>query len=215
MWYKITIQILFPLVLITHYQNSVAQDTYKIGSKYEINGNAYYPQNYERYEEVGIASWYGSKLRTKITANGDVFNRNALTAAHRTLPMPSIIRVTNLLNGRHLIVKVNDRGPFARNRIIDLSERAAKILGFYRQGLARVHIQYLKRATQRLINRIPRYKKRYNRITKLSVIIHHSVIVSFKHLAVARSYISALHNSSIRNIKLIKRNGFFYVKFRK
>lgn len=213
---KIIIRVLFFLTLITCYEYSLAQDTYKIGCKYKIKGNTYYPQNYERYEEVGMASWYGStKLSNKITANGDIFNRNALTAAHRTLPMPSIVRVTNLINGRHLLVKVNDRGPFAKNRIIDLSERAAKILGFHRQGLTKVHIQYLKRATQRLINRTPRYKKRYNKAVSSSTIIIHSVVVSFKHLTVARNYISALRNNNIRNIKLLKRGSFFYVKFRK
>ena len=97
---------------------------YKVGTPYQIDGVWYYPAEDFAYEETGIASWYGEQFHAKETANGEVFDLNALTAAHRTLPMPSIVQVTNLENGRPLHLRVNDRGPFARGRIIDVSRRA-------------------------------------------------------------------------------------------
>jgi len=116
---------------------------YKVGKPYEMNGVWYYPAEDLNYDETGIASWYGEDFRGKYTANGEVFDINGLTAAHRTLPMPSIVRVTNLENGRTLRVRVNDRGPFVRGRIIDLSRRAAQLLGFESPGTARVRVQIL------------------------------------------------------------------------
>ena len=108
---------------------------YKVGDPYQIDGIWYYPAiNYE-YEETGIASWYGKKFHGRLTANGATYDMNALTAAHRTLPMPSLVRVTNLVNGRSLVLKINDRGPFARNRIIDVSRRGAQLLGFQKAGV--------------------------------------------------------------------------------
>lgn len=123
---------------------------YKIGSPYSIDGKWYYPERNERYKEVGMASWYGDDFHRAKTANGEVFDKNKLTAAHRTLPLPSIVKVTNLENGKTLLVRVNDRGPFAKNRIIDLSEKAAKILDFHGQGTTRVKVEYDKQATARL-----------------------------------------------------------------
>lgn len=114
---------------------------YKIGSPYQIAGVWYYPREDPDYDETGIASWYGPQFHGRYTANGEVFDMYDLTAAHRTLPLPSRVRVTNLENGRSLIVRVNDRGPFARGRIIDLSRRAAQLLGFERRGTARVRVQ--------------------------------------------------------------------------
>ena len=114
---------------------------YKIGAPYEIKGIWYYPKVDPNYDEVGIASWYGQKFHGKITANGAIYNMNALTAAHKTLPMPSKVRVTNLSNGRSLIVDINDRGPFINGRIIDLSRRASQLLGFKDKGLAMVRVQ--------------------------------------------------------------------------
>ena len=109
---------------------------YKVGKPYKIQGTWYYPAVNYSYLEKGVASWYGPKFHGKKTANGEIFDMNAVSAAHRTLPMPSIVRVTNLNNGRSLKLKVNDRGPFAKNRIIDLSRRAAQLLGFEREGTA-------------------------------------------------------------------------------
>jgi rare lipoprotein A len=102
------------------------------------------------YEQVGTASWYGAGFQGRRTANGETFDPNALTAAHRTLPVPSLVRVTNLANGREVIVRVNDRGPFAAARMIDVSRAAAEVLGFVRAGHARVHIRYLGPAPRRI-----------------------------------------------------------------
>jgi len=114
---------------------------YKVGKPYRVAGVWYYPAENPGFDEVGVASWYGPDFHGKRTANGAIFDMNALTAAHPTLPMPSQVRVTNLENGRSLILTVNDRGPFARGRIIDVSRRAAQLLGFYKKGTARVRVQ--------------------------------------------------------------------------
>jgi rare lipoprotein A len=114
---------------------------YKVGNPYQINGVWYYPKEDPTYDETGIASWYGADFHGKSTANGEVFDMNDVTAAHQTLPMPSLVRVTNLENGRSIIVRVNDRGPFANGRIIDLSRRSAQLLGLERQGVGKVRVQ--------------------------------------------------------------------------
>lgn len=116
---------------------------YKVGSPYVIQGIRYEPEEDESYAETGIASWYGPGFHGKLTANGEIFDENALTAAHKTLPMPSLVRVTNLENGRALVVRINDRGPFAPGRIIDMSRHGARLLGFEKQGLARVKVEIL------------------------------------------------------------------------
>ncbi len=127
---------------------------YKIGNPYQIQGTWYYPaENYE-YSESGIASWYGAQFHGRRTANGETYDMNALTAAHRTLPMPSFVRVTNLENGRSLILKVNDRGPFARGRIIDISRRGAQLLGFHGVGTARVRVQIMADKSRALAARM-------------------------------------------------------------
>jgi peptidoglycan lytic transglycosylase len=114
---------------------------YKVGTPYQIDGTWYYPAEDWNYDETGIASWYGEQFHGKYTANGETFDLNQLTAAHRTLPMPTVVRVTNLENGRSIEVRVNDRGPYARGRILDLSRRAAQLLGFEGQGTAKVRVQ--------------------------------------------------------------------------
>lgn len=116
----------------------------KIGRPYQVAGIWYYPQEDENYDETGEASWYGPNFHGRPTANGETFDMNAISAAHPTLPLPSRVRVTNLENGRSLIVRVNDRGPFARSRIIDLSRRAAQLLGFAQNGTARVRVQLVR-----------------------------------------------------------------------
>lgn len=115
---------------------------FKVGNPYQINGVWYYPKEDPFYDETGIASWYGTDFHGKATANGERYDMDALTAAHRTLPMPTVVRVTNLENGRSLRLRVNDRGPYARGRIIDVSRRAATLLGFQANGTARVRVQY-------------------------------------------------------------------------
>ncbi|MEX2642402.1 MAG: septal ring lytic transglycosylase RlpA family protein [Acetobacterales bacterium] len=116
---------------------------YKVGTPYQINGVWYYPAEDSGYDETGIASWYGPQFHGKATANGEIFDMNGLSAAHKTLPMPSVVQVTNLENGRSMKLRLNDRGPFAHGRIIDLSRRAAQLLGFMEQGTAKVRVQYL------------------------------------------------------------------------
>lgn len=116
---------------------------YKVGDPYQIKGVWYYPREEPDYDETGIASWYGPQFHGRDTANGEVFDMNSLSAAHRTLPMPSVVQVTNLENGRSMKLRINDRGPFAHGRIIDLSRRAAQLLGFQQQGIAKVRVQFL------------------------------------------------------------------------
>lgn len=133
------------------YKKKTPGGHYKVGQPYEIDGTWYTPREEHDYNEVGISSWYGSDFHDKRTANGDIFDKNALTAAHRTLPMPSMVRVTNLENGRTLILMVNDRGPFAKGRILDVSERASEILGFKHKGIAKVRVTYLPGQSKRLL----------------------------------------------------------------
>lgn len=116
---------------------------YKVGKPYQINGVWYYPKEDFSYDETGIASWYGPGFHEKNTANGEIYDQNELTAAHKTLPMPSLVRVTNLDNGRSIVVRINDRGPYANGRIIDMSRRGAQLLGFDGPGTAKVRVQIL------------------------------------------------------------------------
>ena len=118
----------------------------KIGKPYQIEGLWYYPKADATYSATGIASWYGEPFHGRKTANGETYDMNQLTAAHKTLPMPTEVRVTNLENGRSLVVTVNDRGPFVHGRIIDLSRRAAQLLGVIRNGTAKVRVESLQTA---------------------------------------------------------------------
>ena len=122
---------------------SVEEDGYKLGQPYQIDHVWYFPSYDSNYDRTGVASWYGHPFHGRPTANGERYDMNEVTAAHPTLPLPSRVRVTNLENGRQLIVRVNDRGPFVDGRVIDLSRRAAQLLGFYRKGLAEVRVEYL------------------------------------------------------------------------
>ena len=131
-----------------------AAPTYKIGSPYQIEATWYYPAVDYRYDETGIASWYGRKFDGGRTANGEIFDMNGLSAAHRTLPLPSVVRVTNLENGRSMVLRVNDRGPFSRGRIIDVSRRAAQLLGFHRNGTARVRVGIMANESRVLAARL-------------------------------------------------------------
>ncbi|WP_120496695.1 septal ring lytic transglycosylase RlpA family protein [Kiloniella sp. EL199] len=123
---------------------------YKVGSPYQVKNIWYYPAVDYNYSETGIASWYGPGFDGKKTANGEIYDQYALTAAHRTLPMPSLVRVTNLGNGRSIKLRVNDRGPFSNNRIIDVSRRAAQLLGFELQGTAKVKVEILEEESRQL-----------------------------------------------------------------
>ncbi|MEE8444797.1 MAG: septal ring lytic transglycosylase RlpA family protein [Alphaproteobacteria bacterium] len=122
---------------------------YKIGKPYKVAGNWYYPKVNYGYQESGVASWYGPNFQLRPTANGELFDMRKVSAAHKTLPLPSIARVTNLENGRSLVLRVNDRGPFVRGRIIDLSKRAAELLGFAEAGTAMVRVELLAEESRR------------------------------------------------------------------
>ncbi|WP_269582086.1 septal ring lytic transglycosylase RlpA family protein [Roseibium sp. Sym1] len=119
---------------------------YIVGKKYKIAGKWYYPKEDPNYRKVGLASWYGPTFHGRKTANGEIFDRNALTAAHTTMPLPSYAKVTNVANGRSMIVRVNDRGPFHGNRVIDLSERVATMLDTKSAGVGKVKVEYVGRA---------------------------------------------------------------------
>ncbi|MEA2754789.1 MAG: rare lipoprotein [Aliidongia sp.] len=118
-----------------------AQAGYKIGQPYQVNGIWYYPSADFNYDETGIASWYGADFDQKATANGEVFDQNLASAAHKTLALPTIVQVTNLDNGRSIQLRINDRGPFVGNRILDVSRRAAQLLGFEAGGTAKVRVR--------------------------------------------------------------------------
>jgi rare lipoprotein A len=120
--------------------------SYHVGAPYVVAGKTYVPEDNPHYRAEGVASWYGSDFHGRLTANGEIFDRASMSAAHATLPIPSYVRVTNISNHKSVIVRVNDRGPYAGNRLIDVSERAASLLGFYGSGLAPVRVEYVGRA---------------------------------------------------------------------
>jgi rare lipoprotein A len=120
--------------------------TYRVGKPYIVAGRVYVPEEDVNYREEGLASWYGDDFHGRLTANGEVFDMASLSAAHPTLPMPCYARVTNLSNGKSLIVRVNDRGPYHGNRVMDVSSRAADLLEFKGNGVARVRVEYVGRA---------------------------------------------------------------------
>ena len=115
---------------------------YKVGKPYKIAGQWYVPRKDPDYDRRGVASWYGATFHGRRTANGEVYDMNALTAGHPTLPLPSYAHVTNMTNGRTILVRINDRGPYVKNRLIDLSRRSARELGYQNKGLARVRVRY-------------------------------------------------------------------------
>src|SRR6476646_4658729 len=119
---------------------------YRVGKPYSVNGRTYVPAENPSYRAEGVASWYGRDFHGRLTANGEVYDMHTISAAHTTLPLPCYVRVTNLDNGRSIIVRVNDRGPYHRNRVIDLSIGTAKALDFYSRGLAHVRVEYVGRA---------------------------------------------------------------------
>jgi peptidoglycan lytic transglycosylase len=119
---------------------------YKVGNPYTVNGKKYYPREDPGYDRVGKASWYGPTFNRRQTANGEYFDMTRLTGAHPTLPLPSFVRVTNLKNNKSVVIRVNDRGPYSSERVIDVSKKAADVLDFRRQGTTRVRVQYVGRA---------------------------------------------------------------------
>ncbi len=119
---------------------------YKVGSPYRVAGRWYVPSEDRAYDRTGVASWYGVSFHGRRTSNGEIYDMYALTAGHPTMPLPSYAYVTNLQNGRTILVRVNDRGPYVNDRLIDLSWQSARTLGFDGHGLARVRVRYAGRA---------------------------------------------------------------------
>src|SRR6185503_13822052 len=117
--------------------------TYRVGKAYTIAGRVYEPQENPNYSAEGMASWYGEDFHGRATANGEVFDMASISAAHPSLPIPSYARVTDLANQKSIIVRVNDRGPYHGNRLIDVSVRTARLLGFYERGITRVRVDYV------------------------------------------------------------------------
>src|SRR3954453_13558128 len=133
---------------VVEYGESVPKGggTYRVGKPYTVGGRVYVPEEDTSYREEGLASWYGNDFHGRLTANGEIFDMGSLTPAHPTLPMPCYARVTNVSNGKSLIVPVNGRGPYHGNRPIDVSNRAAELLEFKGNGVARVRVEYVGRA---------------------------------------------------------------------
>ena len=140
------------LLMLSSCIDSRYKGHYKVGKSYVINEKTYTPKEVTHYHKVGMASWYGKRFHGKKTANGETFNRHDLTAAHHTLPLPCVVKVTNLKNNKSVVVVVNDRGPFAKkdHRIIDVSEKAAEVLDMKKQGVAKVKVELLPNATASL-----------------------------------------------------------------
>ena len=126
---------------------------YRVGKPYVVAGREYVPQEDVNYSAVGLASWYGDDFHGRYTANGEIFDMNSISAAHPTMPLPSYARVTNLANHRSIVVRVNDRGPYVGNRVIDVSVKTAKLLGFYGDGVTKVKVEYVGRAPLRRLRR--------------------------------------------------------------
>lgn len=132
-----------PDVAVAPRPNAAAAGRYKVGAPYQAGGLWYVPAEQPNYDETGLASWYGDAFDGKPTANGEIFDMRAVSAAHATLPMPCLVEVTNLENGRTLTVRLNDRGPYHPGRIIDLSRAGAQQLGFFQKGTAKVRVRYV------------------------------------------------------------------------
>ncbi len=166
-----------------------------MGSPYKIKGVLYKPQsNCKGFVQVGTASWYGRKdgFHNKKTANGDTYHFAYLTAAHPTLPMPCLIKVTNLKNKHSLILMVNDRGPFVKNRVLDVSERSAELLGFKNQGTTQVKIEFLHQETQKLLNTLSfkskkNIKKAASTKNKGYPVNHYVQLINIKHRCLNKS----------------------------
>ncbi len=135
-------------------ENGNYNANFKVGNPYSIEGKQYQPKTYESYQETGKASWYGNEFNGRRTANGELYNVNSLTAAHRTLPLPSWVKITNLRNNKSVIARVNDRGPFAKSRIIDVSQKVAEKLGFKNQGTTEVRVELLPKQTKNILQKL-------------------------------------------------------------
>ena len=197
---------------------------YKVGNPYQIMGRWYYPKEDYSYAEVGIASWYGDDFHAKRTANGEKYDMNTLTAAHRTLPLPSIVRVTNLENGRSLVVRVNDRGPYAKERIIDISKRGAQLLGYQTKGTTKVKVEIMAEESKALKEALLKQKEpAYQKPVKKQEIkpaanvyaqSHYIQVGSFLQEDLARSTEAKLQKMGKTQIARAEVNGATYYRVR-
>ena len=192
---------------------------YKIGNPYQIMGRWYYPKEDYSYSEVGVASWYGDDFHAKRTANGEKYDMNTLTAAHRTLPLPSIVRVTNLENGRSLVVRVNDRGPYAKERIIDISKRGAQLLGYQTKGTAKVKVEIMPDESRALkaalLNqKIPTNQEQIEKKKIKSVTSHYVQVGSFRQKDLALTTEEKLQKFGKTQIAEADVNGATYYRVR-
>ena len=206
------------------------KSTYKIGKPYQINGLWYYPEVNYSYDEIGVASWYGPNFHGKKTANGEIYNQNELTAAHKTLPMPTIVEVTNLANNLKLKVRINDRGPFVRGRIIDLSKRAAQELDVIRNGIAKVRVRVIENESRRIAKDYKNFEDSYSAESAKAEKIESKRIVddlqeknfksnnkkliiqvaAFSKIENAKNLLLKLKNFSVFIDKQYIKNNFFY-----
>ena len=197
---------------------------YKIGNPYKIMGKWYYPKEDYSYSEVGMASWYGEDFHAKRTANGETYDMNTLTAAHRTLPLPSIVRVTNLENGRSLVLRVNDRGPYAIERIIDISKRGAQLLGYQTKGITKVRVDILADESKALkaallgqkvpdISKIPVMKTSSSEENSLNTAFYVQA-ASFSQKDLADNLYSRLSKFGNGEVKAVDLNGSVFYRVR-
>ena len=188
---------------------------YKVGNKYKVKGKFYYPKKDMFYNKTGIASWYGPKFHGKLTANGEIYNQNALTAAHKTLPLPSSVKVTNLKNNKSLILRINDRGPFVNDRIIDLSSKAADLLDLKQNGTGLVRVTILQEQTialEKLAKKgsFPEIKDLPKADTP-NVIIPKKITVKVE--GISKDYIKKVHNKKINyDLNNLKGNYKIFIK---
>ncbi|MCY4032194.1 MAG: septal ring lytic transglycosylase RlpA family protein [Hyphomicrobiales bacterium] len=181
---------------------------YKIGKPYQIKGQWYYPEHDPNYDEIGLASWYGPGFHGNKTANGEIFDQDALTAAHTTLPMPTLVRVTNLDNGRSLVLRVNDRGPFVKDRIIDVSRRAAEDLGFRHQGVARVRVKYLAGGPDKGQPVAKAPSRTAPKVSRRDLFVQAGALQNYENAVSLRDILSRFGNSHINTIAT--NNGTVY-----
>ena len=193
---------------------------YKVGNPYKINGQWFYPAVDYNYDEVGIASWYGPNFHGKKTANGEIFNQNEISAAHKTLPIPSIVTVTNLENNKILEIRINDRGPFVRGRIIDLSKKAAEVLGVLKNGTAKVRVKINEEKSRKIAMDYENYKSFVTKagisekiekksIDNEDIKLNNEIIIKSKNLTNSLDNVHKNKNSTITNNQILVQVGAF------
>ena len=186
---------------------------YKVGNPYTVGGRWYTPKVQPDYRAEGIASWYGPQFHGKRTANGEIFDQYALTAAHKTLPLPSKVRVTNLENGRQLVVRVNDRGPFVGDRVIDLSRRSAQLLGIEKTGVAPVRLELLDSGPHLLDEPLSKEPGQVNVVAPVKMGRVYVQVGAFSHRDNARKLVKEVDRFGDPHIQVNVEQGLHRVRF--